>query len=367
VSIASESPDGGGIPRVHLGGTRSRTGDANGCGNRADASRGSTDALSASNNAEMAGMSDGEGAGTYLGVGGAKCVVNATDGDGSRTDASTGPTDVPCVATHANIPANATQIVSIPRKKAKPPDSPFGTTSTAPDEPNGVGDHTDGSSRRTDAHSVGNGRETAENDSRSVRRRQTEAQTRNSPKAHEIATPEPTKRWRKVSAGGIHVYIPWNAPVAAIATARRRIIFGRPEIGDEAIAPSVEGETAGGRGDGRDGNADDTTSGDGVDLTRVNAAQLATESQHTRLSRVPRRYDLPMSSRPPVQHERRPYGSIRRRRRRGRLKIERINNNRVSQTKQVETTYLERTNATQPLGNDPNHAYGIVRPRRRRG
>jgi len=61
MSIASESPDGGGIPRMHLGGTRSCAGDTNGCGNRADASRGSTDALSALNNAEMAGMSDGEG------------------------------------------------------------------------------------------------------------------------------------------------------------------------------------------------------------------------------------------------------------------------------------------------------------------
>ena len=38
VSIASESPDGGGIPCVHLGSTRSRTGDVNGCGNRVDAS-----------------------------------------------------------------------------------------------------------------------------------------------------------------------------------------------------------------------------------------------------------------------------------------------------------------------------------------
>ena len=177
-------------------------------------------------------------------------------------------------------------------------------------------------------------------------------------------TPEPTKRWRKVSAGGIHVYIPWNVPVAAIATARQRIVFGRPEIGDEAIAPSVEGEMAGGRGDGRDGDVDGTTSGDGVDLTRVNTAQLATESQHTRSSRILRRNDLPVSSRPPIQRERRPYGSVRRRRRRGRLKIERIN---VSQTKEVETTHLRHAHTTQPPGNAPNRAYGVYRLRRRRG
>jgi len=367
MSIVLESPDGGGILRVHLGGTRSRAGDANDCGNRADASRGSTDALSTSNNAEMAGMSDGEGAGTYLGVGGTKCIVNATDGVGSRTDASTGPTDVPCVATHANIPANATQIVSIPRKKAKPPDSPFGTTRTAPDEPNGVGDHTDGLSRCTDAHSVGNGRETAENDSRSVRKRQTEAQTRNSPKAHEIATPEPTKQWTRVSIGGGDVYVPFNAPIA-IPT--RRIVFGRPESGDEAIAPSVEGERAGegdGGGYGGDGDMGDTTSGGNSDSIRVEAALLAGESQRVRYSRRTRTGNLPVSSWPPIQFETRPYGLARRRPRRGRLKIERINGDQVSKAQKVEMTHLAHAYAAQPPENDPNQAYGVVRPRHRRG
>jgi len=107
--------------RVHLQGASWCTDNTNGAGHRVDGltgemdvSRGLTDMLGASNRAETAGISCGEGAGTYLGVGGAKCVVNATDGIGSRTDASTGPTDIPCVATHANIPANATQIVSIP-------------------------------------------------------------------------------------------------------------------------------------------------------------------------------------------------------------------------------------------------------------
>jgi len=43
-SIESESPDGGGIPRVHLGGTRSRSGNANGSGNRMEGSTGHADA-----------------------------------------------------------------------------------------------------------------------------------------------------------------------------------------------------------------------------------------------------------------------------------------------------------------------------------
>jgi len=188
---------------------------------------------------------------------------------------------------------------------------------------------------------------------------------RNSPNANEIAMPERTYRWRKVSADGIDVYILWNAP---IAIPRRKIVFGRAESGGEAIAPSVEGERAGdgdgdgNGGDGDDGDADGTTSGDGVDSTRVNAVQLATDSQHMCQSRRSRRNDLPVSSRPLIQRERRPYGHVRRRRRRGRLKIERINCNQVSQT-----TYLGRAHVTQPPGNNSNQAYGVYRPRRRRG
>jgi len=82
VSIESESPDGGEIPRVRLRGTNPRAGDANGHANGADASsgqadesRGSADVLGMSNEAETAGMSCGEGAGTYLGAGGANRVV----------------------------------------------------------------------------------------------------------------------------------------------------------------------------------------------------------------------------------------------------------------------------------------------------
>jgi len=69
MSIESESPDGGEIPRVRLRGTNPRAGDANGHANgtdalrgRADESRGLADALNASNRAGTAGMRDGEGA-----------------------------------------------------------------------------------------------------------------------------------------------------------------------------------------------------------------------------------------------------------------------------------------------------------------
>jgi len=368
VSIVSESPDGGGIPRVHLGGTRSRAGDANGAGNRADASscqadasKGSTDVMGTSDRAETDGMSSYEGAGTYLGAG------DATNGVGSPADALTGHWDVPSVGTDAITTANAPEIVSIPRKREKPPDSPMETARRHPDKPNGCGSRADGSSVRRDVHRAGNESETATNGTEIVRSHRIGSRTQDSPETHETATPKPTRRWRKVSVDGGDVYVPWNAPVEVLGTANRRIVFGRVERGDEAIAPSVEGETAGGRGDGRDGDANGMTSGGDADSTRVEAALLAAESQHTRYSSRLRRNDLPVSSWPPIQPERRPYGHVRRRRRCGRLKIEQINEDQVSKAQRGETTHLTHAYATQPPGNAPNRAYGIVRPRHRRG
>ena len=252
-SIESESPDNGSIPRVHLGSTSRRAGDANGAGHGADGStgetngsRGQTDALRASNKAETDSMSDGEDAGTYLDARGAKRVVNAMDGVGSQSDASREHWDVSCVETDAyttanatetvsippkpkkppdlpgkgarwapdepngygtradtfsvrrdtyhvgndtETPANAPENVSIPREKAKPPDSPFGTTRMAPDEPNGVGDHTDGSGGHRDVPSVETDARTTANDSRIIRTRRNGPKTQNSPMETAKRTP----------------------------------------------------------------------------------------------------------------------------------------------------------------------------------
>jgi len=335
-SIESESPDSGGIPRVHLGGTRLRASDANGAGNRTDASkgqadvsRGLTDALNVSIRAEMDGMSNCEGAGTYLGAEGVKRVINTTVGIGSHADASNGHMDVPSIQTNALTTANTPDVVSTPPRRKKPPDSPMDAEKHAPDGPNGCGSHVDGSTVRMHASCVGNGTktavnaietvstprkeskrpnspeetarwcpdepngcrshtdvlsmhtdthcggkemETAENKAETVRTHQTDEETQDSPNACEIATPKPTIRWKKVSAGGIDVYIPQNAPIKATS---RIFVFGQPESGDEAIAPSVEGERAG------DGDANGTTSGGDANSTQVEAALLAAEGQHT--------------------------------------------------------------------------------------
>ena len=132
LSIESEDLGSSDIPRVRLGGTQMRTGDVNGSRGQTDWSddqmdepRGQTYVLNQSNNAEMAGISHGDGAGTYLGAGDAKRGVEVTNGVGSQTDMSIGHGDVPSVETDPNKPAKAPENVSITRKKDKPPNLPM--------------------------------------------------------------------------------------------------------------------------------------------------------------------------------------------------------------------------------------------------
>ena len=130
------------------------------------------------------------------------------------------------------------------------------------------------------------------------------------------------------------------------------------ERAGEAIAPNV-GKRA---GDG-DGDVDGTTSGGGIHSMRVKAALLAIGSQHLCQTRRSRN-NLPMSSRSPICYAERPFGTVRHRRRRGRLKVEAI---KVSQTAKVEMTYLGCTGVVQPCRNISKSCCGAVGPWRRHG
>jgi len=240
------------------------------------------------------------------------------------------------------------------------------TAKRQPDEPDGCRSRADGSSVCTDTHSAGNGRETAGNESERIRTRRIGSRTQDSPETREIATPELPRQRRKVSIDGGDVYVPINAP---IEVPRRRIVFGRAESGDEAIAPSVEGERAGdsdGDCNGGDGDGDDAESGGNVDSRRVEGAQLSTGSQRVRLHQKSQE-NLPVSSRPPTDRTRRPYGLVRRRRRRGRLKIERINVSKAQQVQNGQMTHLGLDRIAQPPRSAPDRACMVYRPRRQCG
>jgi len=171
MSIKSESPDGGEISRICLGGTSWCAGDANRPGNDADESRGLMDMARTSNSAETAGISHGDGAGTYLDIGDPKHGVEVTDGIRSHVDVSTGHGNVPSAELDAQTTTDTPEIVRTPRKRLKPPDPPGSTAKRTADCPNGCGSHSDASSVRTDTQSVGNDAETAANETDNVRTR----------------------------------------------------------------------------------------------------------------------------------------------------------------------------------------------------
>ncbi|KIM62811.1 hypothetical protein SCLCIDRAFT_24644 [Scleroderma citrinum Foug A] len=160
------------------------------------------------------------------------CLGNRADGLRDHVDVLSGQTDAPSVETDADRPANKPENVN---------------------EPDGRGNLADTSSMYTDMHSIGNGTETPENETVNIRKCQIGQKTRNSPNATEIAMPEPASRWRRVGVGDVKL-----------------------ERAGEAIAPSVEGETAcDDDGDGDrdgDGDGDGMTSGSSIDSMRVKAA-----------------------------------------------------------------------------------------------
>ena len=118
LSIESEDPESGGIPRVYLGGMRMWTGDANGLESQANASYSRMDEsasqVDVSRRPETNIMDHGDSAGMYLSAGGAKRPVYKTDGAGTHAGTLTRQTDASSIETKTNTPANAPDTVRIP-------------------------------------------------------------------------------------------------------------------------------------------------------------------------------------------------------------------------------------------------------------
>ena len=183
MTVELYTDDGDGNACVYLGGTRWHAGDASrpkgqsdGSGCQSDVSRGQTDeargqtyVLSQSNNAKTDRLDHGEGAGTYLGTGDPKRPIQETDGNGIHADVLSGHGDIPSIEMNANKPADAGEIIRIPRKKEKPPDITLEAAWQHSDEPNGFGDATDASSVLTDGPSVETEMEMPANVRRNVR------------------------------------------------------------------------------------------------------------------------------------------------------------------------------------------------------
>ena len=276
LSIESEDLGGGDILCIRLGGMQMQTGDVNGSRGQTDWSDDQTDEPRGQmyvpnqlNNAEMASISHGDGAGTYLGAGDAKRGVEVMNGVGSQTDMSIGHGDVPSIETDPNKPAKAPENVSITRKKDKLPNLPMEAARRCSNESNTCGDQTDTPIACTDMHTIGDETKMAENETEIISTQRNSPKTRDLPYTPENETPKSICRRRRVSAGNGDVHLLWNVPVGVLG---QMFAFGQPESRGEAIAPrDVEGKTAEGAGDGGgdrdgdDGDGDGTTSSSSID------------------------------------------------------------------------------------------------------
>ena len=182
ISIESETPRSGEIPRVRLASMHWHADDTNGPGCQADASnshtdgshgkadvlRGRADAPGMSNHAETAMLGHRDDLSTHLGAGDTKHVVRKTDGFGSHADVSSGCTDTPSVKTDALIPRNAPDTVSTCPTKPKPPDIPDSAAKWTLNESDGLSGHADRSSARTGSQSVETDVETARDEAETI-------------------------------------------------------------------------------------------------------------------------------------------------------------------------------------------------------
>ena len=173
-----------------------------------------------------------------------------------------------------------------------------------------------------------------------IRIRQVEQKTQNLPEMAKIAMPKHTRRWRKVSADSINIYIPPNVPIVVPS---RNIFFGQVEGGDEVVmARNVEERAGNGNGvgnrDKRSGDMDITTSSGSADSKQVKAALLAAGSQYTCYRSRFQGNSSPVSSGPPTSCAECPYGPTRCKCQCRKLKIECLNDMKVSQTRNGEMT-----------------------------
>ena len=362
-------------PNPPISATKRLPDKLNSCGNHAYRSIGHTDMHSIGNNAGTAENAlknvrmRQNGWKPPNSPGGARWAPDIPNGFRNHADTSGTRTDGHSIKNDAKTATNATKTIRASPNEPKLQNSPIKAAKQRSEERYGLSNRTDALAIRRDSHSVGNNTKTAGNISKNVRTRQIDPKMWNSPHTPENGTPKHSYRWRKVSAGSINVYAPLNAQIAPLG---RNFVFGQVEGGDKVMAAREVGERAGngsgvGNRDERNGDDDDTTSSGSVDSKQVKTALLAANSQHTRYRSRFQGNGLPVLSWPPIQPVNNPYGPARHKHRRGKLKIECLNDKKSAKPDMIETAHLERASAVQPHGSTSNRVHGVYRPSRRCG
>ena len=139
-----------------------------------DALSGHGDAPTTSNGAGTTWISHGEGASTYLGARDAKRDVDETDGLGGHADTSNGQADSLYAANETATPANAPEHVRMRQNHLRTPDLPAGSATSRSDATDGFRNCADRSNACTHVQSIVHETETAANPSKTVSIRQIE-------------------------------------------------------------------------------------------------------------------------------------------------------------------------------------------------
>ena len=170
-----------------------------------------------------------------------------TDGLGGQMDALSWYRDAPSIQTDTIMTVNAQDIISIPQKRMKPPDSPVEAAKQRSNEPYSCRIHVDTLSMHMDMHSIRNSTEMATNKGRIIRTHQMNKKMQNSHNGQDIV--RSYLSMEKGSTEDVDVYALRNTLIEVLGTTSRKIAFGQVESGVEAIAPSIEAERVG-DGDG---------------------------------------------------------------------------------------------------------------------
>jgi len=182
--IVSTHPIEPEMPDLPSQGTEHRADTPNGSGNRADTLSRLSDVPSVANDASIP-ANKAETVSTQRTESEAPNSPTGTEKRPDRTrhpaDTSNGRMDVPSIGNDARTTTNAPQIVRMPRKRSKNPNSPIGATRQRSDEPNACGNHADRSCMHTDVQSGGNERGTAVNTPETIRTRLNTPKSQNPP------------------------------------------------------------------------------------------------------------------------------------------------------------------------------------------
>jgi len=122
-------------------------------------------------------------------------------------------TDVHSIGNNAKMAVNEARTVRMLQNNSNTQNSPTRAVKHHINEPNGLGQYADTSSVHMDVQSIVENARMPANETERIRMHRNSSKTQNSPNTRETEWSKHADHWRRVSADGINIYIPQNAPI----------------------------------------------------------------------------------------------------------------------------------------------------------